>query len=159
MSTAMGINARVDRSPDQPGHGLEEREQDHENACLHTEYGQQCQRATGQGRLAEQPHAQQRGSTATQFPCHETGGGEDADARADQCRGIGPAALGTFLQHEDEPDHRDELFAVFELAGYPRFLPENAPEDRPGLEERCHAISDQHHAEHVPHRGADWGRN
>ncbi|MET9860434.1 L-histidine N(alpha)-methyltransferase [Streptomyces smyrnaeus] len=49
------------------------------------------------------------------------------------------------------------LFAVVELAGFPRFLPENAPEDRPGLEERCHAATDRFHAEHVPHRGADWG--
>jgi SAM-dependent methyltransferase len=30
-------------------------------------------------------------------------------------------------------------FAVVELAGFPRFLPDNAPEERPGLEERCHA--------------------
>lgn len=49
------------------------------------------------------------------------------------------------------------LFAVVELAGFPRFLPENAPEDRPGLEERCHAVTDRFHAEHMPHRGADWG--
>lgn len=49
------------------------------------------------------------------------------------------------------------LFAVVELAGFPRFLPEDAPEDAPGLLERCHAASDRHHAEHVPHRGADWG--
>ncbi|NYH55221.1 SAM-dependent methyltransferase [Nocardiopsis arvandica] len=49
------------------------------------------------------------------------------------------------------------LFAVVELAGFPRFLPEDAPHDRPGLEERCHAASDRFHAEHVPHRGADWG--
>ncbi|MFG2855378.1 class I SAM-dependent methyltransferase [Streptomyces mirabilis] len=49
------------------------------------------------------------------------------------------------------------LFAVVELAGFPRFLPEDAPEDAPGLEERCHAALDQHHAEQVPHRGADWG--
>nr|WP_241266664.1 class I SAM-dependent methyltransferase [Streptomyces scabichelini] len=49
------------------------------------------------------------------------------------------------------------LFAVVELAGFPRFLPENAPEDRPGLEERAHAATDRFHAEHVPHRGADWG--
>ncbi|KOX25661.1 MULTISPECIES: class I SAM-dependent methyltransferase [unclassified Streptomyces] len=49
------------------------------------------------------------------------------------------------------------LFAVVELAGFPRFLPEDAPEDRPGLEERCHTASDRFHAEHVPHRGADWG--
>ncbi|WP_393087208.1 class I SAM-dependent methyltransferase [Streptomyces sp. LN704] len=49
------------------------------------------------------------------------------------------------------------LFAVVELAGFPRFLPESAPTDRPGLEERCHTASDHFHAEHVPHRGADWG--
>lgn len=49
------------------------------------------------------------------------------------------------------------LFAVVELSGFPRFLPADAPEDRPGLEERCHEASDRFHAEHVPHRGADWG--
>ncbi|MEV2247373.1 class I SAM-dependent methyltransferase [Streptomyces sp. NPDC049970] len=49
------------------------------------------------------------------------------------------------------------LFAVVELAGFPRFLPEGAPADRPGLEERCHAAGERHHAEHMPHRGADWG--
>ncbi len=49
------------------------------------------------------------------------------------------------------------LLAVVELSGFPRFLPEAAPEDRPGLEERCHEESDRFHAEHVPHRGADWG--
>lgn len=49
------------------------------------------------------------------------------------------------------------LFAVVELAGPPRFLPADAPEDRPGLEERAHAATDDFHAEHVPHRGADWG--
>ncbi|WP_328296613.1 class I SAM-dependent methyltransferase [Streptomyces sp. NBC_00435] len=49
------------------------------------------------------------------------------------------------------------LFAVVELAGFPRFLPEDAPEGRPGLEERCHAALDRHHAEQMPHRGADWG--
>ncbi|WP_410661819.1 methyltransferase [Amycolatopsis sp. lyj-112] len=49
------------------------------------------------------------------------------------------------------------LFAVVELAGFPRFLPADAPENRPGLEERCHAASDRRHAEHLPHRGADWG--
>ncbi|MFG2652619.1 class I SAM-dependent methyltransferase [Streptomyces sp. NPDC048436] len=49
------------------------------------------------------------------------------------------------------------LFAVVELAGFPRFLPSGAPESRPGLEERCHAALDQHHTEQVPHRGADWG--
>lgn len=49
------------------------------------------------------------------------------------------------------------LFAVVELAGFPRFLPAGAPENRPGLEERAHAATDSFHAEHVPHRGADWG--
>ncbi|GAB2965634.1 hypothetical protein GCM10027075_76780 [Streptomyces heilongjiangensis] len=49
------------------------------------------------------------------------------------------------------------LFAVVELAGLPRFLPESAPEGRPGLEERCHAAADRFHAEHVTHRGAEWG--
>ncbi|MEV4313539.1 methyltransferase [Actinocrispum sp. NPDC049592] len=49
------------------------------------------------------------------------------------------------------------LFAVVELAGFPRFLPATAPENRPGLEERCHAAADHKHAVHVPHRGADWG--
>lgn len=49
------------------------------------------------------------------------------------------------------------LFAVVELAGFPRFLPASAPQERPGLEERCHAASERYHAEHVPHRGADWG--
>lgn len=49
------------------------------------------------------------------------------------------------------------LFAVVELAGFPRFLPGDAPQERPGLEERCHAALAHHHAEHVPHRGADWG--
>ncbi|WP_033294953.1 class I SAM-dependent methyltransferase [Amycolatopsis jejuensis] len=51
----------------------------------------------------------------------------------------------------------DGLFAVVELAGFPRFLPDDAPENRPGLEKRCHAASDRRHAGHVPHRGADWG--
>ncbi|MFJ9794068.1 class I SAM-dependent methyltransferase [Streptomyces globosus] len=49
------------------------------------------------------------------------------------------------------------LFALVELAGFPRFLPAHAPEGRPGLEERAHAAADRLHAERVPHRGADWG--
>jgi trans-aconitate methyltransferase len=49
------------------------------------------------------------------------------------------------------------LFAVVEVAGFPRFLPDDAPQDRPGLEERLHAVIDRHHATHMPHRGADWG--
>ncbi|GAA1780044.1 class I SAM-dependent methyltransferase [Streptomonospora arabica] len=71
------------------------------------------------------------------------------------------------MHHMADPDHAlrtvrdllapDGLLAVVELAGPPRFLPENAPADRPGLEERIHAAADRLHAEHVPHRGADWG--
>ncbi|MGW4490844.1 class I SAM-dependent methyltransferase [Streptomyces sp. NPDC004376] len=49
------------------------------------------------------------------------------------------------------------LFAVVELSGHPRFLPEDAPEGRPGLEERVHAAADRRQAGHMPHRGADWG--
>ncbi|GGZ70611.1 class I SAM-dependent methyltransferase [Streptomyces subrutilus] len=49
------------------------------------------------------------------------------------------------------------LLAVVELAGYPRFLPATAPEDRPGLEDRLHAASERRHEGLVPHRGADWG--
>ncbi|MFE0821277.1 class I SAM-dependent methyltransferase [Streptomyces sp. NPDC058847] len=49
------------------------------------------------------------------------------------------------------------LFAVVELDGFPRFLPEDAPAEAPGLEERCHVAADHDHAGRVPHRGADWG--
>ncbi|MFD4479156.1 class I SAM-dependent methyltransferase [Streptomyces sp. NPDC058471] len=49
------------------------------------------------------------------------------------------------------------LFAVVELAGFPRFLPADAPADRPGLEERCHTALAHQEAAHMPHRGADWG--
>jgi SAM-dependent methyltransferase len=71
------------------------------------------------------------------------------------------------MHHMADPGHAlrtvrdllapDGLFAVVELAGLPRFLPENAPADRPGLEDRVHAVTDRLHAEHLPHRGADWG--
>ncbi|MDL4820063.1 class I SAM-dependent methyltransferase [Actinomadura opuntiae] len=71
------------------------------------------------------------------------------------------------MHHMAHPDHAlrtvhdalapGGLFAVVELAGHPRFLPENAPKDRPGLEERVHAAADRLQAEHMPHRGADWG--
>ncbi|MFH9861080.1 class I SAM-dependent methyltransferase [Streptomyces sp. NPDC017202] len=70
------------------------------------------------------------------------------------------------LHHMADPDRTlrqvhdllspDGLFAVVELAGFPRFLPVDVPEGAPGLEERCHAALARHHAEHVPHRGADW---
>ncbi|HEX6340291.1 class I SAM-dependent methyltransferase [Umezawaea sp.] len=49
------------------------------------------------------------------------------------------------------------LFAVVELAGFPRFLPPDAPAERPGVEERCHDALAHLYAQHVPHRGADWG--
>ena len=49
------------------------------------------------------------------------------------------------------------LFAVVELDGHPRFLPENEPKERPGLEERVHAAADRLQREHMPDRGADWG--
>ncbi|MEV7422604.1 class I SAM-dependent methyltransferase [Streptomyces sp. NPDC091212] len=71
------------------------------------------------------------------------------------------------MHHMAHPDHAlrsvrellapGGLFAVVELDGFPRFLPADAPENRPGLEERAHAATDSFHAEHVPHRGADWG--
>lgn len=48
------------------------------------------------------------------------------------------------------------LVAIVELAGLPRFLPPTAPEDRPGLEERCHSAAQRLLAEHLPHLGADW---
>ncbi|HEY5978354.1 MAG TPA: class I SAM-dependent methyltransferase [Microlunatus sp.] len=51
----------------------------------------------------------------------------------------------------------DGLIAVMELSGLPRFLPPTAPDDSSGLEERCHAATQQRLAEHMPHRGADWG--
>jgi len=49
------------------------------------------------------------------------------------------------------------LLAVVELAGFPRFLPEDAPAERPGLEDRCHGALAHQHATQLPHRGADWG--
>ncbi|MFD7031670.1 class I SAM-dependent methyltransferase [Streptomyces sp. NPDC059917] len=49
------------------------------------------------------------------------------------------------------------LLAVVELAGFPRFLPADAPRERPGLEDRCHAALESRHTEQLPHRGADWG--
>jgi SAM-dependent methyltransferase len=71
------------------------------------------------------------------------------------------------MHHLDHPDHALRavhellaprgLFVVVEPDGVPRFLPENAPEGRPGLEGRCHEVADRLHADRVPHRDADWG--
>lgn len=49
------------------------------------------------------------------------------------------------------------LLVVVEVDGFPRFLPDNGPEDCPGLEARCHEISDRLHHAQLPHRGADFG--
>ncbi|WP_448329940.1 class I SAM-dependent methyltransferase [Streptomyces sp. DSM 41534] len=49
------------------------------------------------------------------------------------------------------------LLAVIEMAGFPRFLPDDIGRGRPGLEARCHAARAEAHAEHLPHLGADWG--
>jgi SAM-dependent methyltransferase len=94
-----------------------------------------------------------------------------ADLDAGDWPGLGAPDLvwaSASMHHMARPDHAlakvhqllapGGLFAVVELDGFPRFLPAGAPEDRPGLEERAHAATDGFHAEHVPHRGADWGR-
>lgn len=49
------------------------------------------------------------------------------------------------------------LFALVEIAGFHRFLPDGAPADRPGLEQRCHAVAERLHAERMPDLGTDWG--
>lgn len=49
------------------------------------------------------------------------------------------------------------LLAVAELDGMPRFLPEDVPASRPGLEARCRDALSALHAAQVPHLGADWG--
>lgn len=48
------------------------------------------------------------------------------------------------------------LLAVVELAGFPRFLPADAPAGAPGLEDRCHAALDRRHAAHLAHRHENW---
>ena len=81
---------------------------------------------------------------------------------------LGPADLvwaSASLHHVADPDRtlrrlRDVLapgglLAVVELAGMPRFLPADTPVGR--LEDRLHAAGDRQMAEHMPHRGADWG--
>ena len=49
------------------------------------------------------------------------------------------------------------LLAVAELDSFPRFLPEDLGDGRPGLEERCHAALGQGIADDLPHLGSDWG--
>lgn len=49
------------------------------------------------------------------------------------------------------------LLAVAELDSFPRFLPEDLGDGRPGLEERCHAALGQGLADDLPHLGSDWG--
>jgi SAM-dependent methyltransferase len=53
--------------------------------------------------------------------------------------------------------NRGGFLVVVEVDGFPRFLPEGAPNDRPGLEERCHELADRRHDARLPHRGADFG--
>ncbi|OMH37088.1 class I SAM-dependent methyltransferase [Tersicoccus sp. Bi-70] len=48
------------------------------------------------------------------------------------------------------------LFTLVELTDFPRFLPADAPAERPGLEERCHEAIARVNAAHVPHLGLDW---
>ncbi|GGC83360.1 hypothetical protein GCM10011512_07660 [Tersicoccus solisilvae] len=52
---------------------------------------------------------------------------------------------------------RGGLFALVELADFPRFLPADAPAERPGLEDRWHEVTARSHADRVPHLGSDWG--
>jgi hypothetical protein len=61
--------------------------------------------------------------------------------------------------------HRARLRPHEDLEDPPRLPPQrrrrpprHARQNRPGLEERAHAATDGFHAEHVPHRVADWGR-
>ncbi|MDN5749227.1 MAG: methyltransferase domain-containing protein [Pseudonocardia sp.] len=71
------------------------------------------------------------------------------------------------LHHMADPDRtlrrvRDALtpgglLVVVEPDGFPRFLPDHAPADRPGLEGRCHEVGDRLAAGRLPHRGADFG--
>lgn len=92
-----------------------------------------------------------------------------ADLDADDWPDLGAADLvwaSASMHHMAHPDRAlakvrgllapGGLFAVVELAGFPRFLPADAPDARPGLEDRVHAAADALHAERVPHRGADW---
>ncbi|NUP33594.1 MAG: methyltransferase domain-containing protein [Streptomycetaceae bacterium] len=48
------------------------------------------------------------------------------------------------------------LFALLEMDGIPRFLPDDLGFGKPGLEDRCHEAMARNAADHVPHLGADW---
>lgn len=49
------------------------------------------------------------------------------------------------------------LLVVIEPDGFPRFLPDDAPELRPGLEARVHDAADRRASAQLPLRGADFG--
>ena len=49
------------------------------------------------------------------------------------------------------------LLVVVEPDGFPRFLPDRAPEGHPGLEGRCHEINDRLHGRRPLLRGNDFG--
>ena len=71
------------------------------------------------------------------------------------------------LHHLDDPNRAlagirgtlrpGGLLAVAELDGMPRFLPDDAVTDRPGLEERCREALSALRAQQLPHLGTDWG--
>ena len=61
------------------------------------------------------------------------------------------------LRRVGEAMHPDGLLVVVEVDGFPRFLPDDAPADRPGVEARCHEASNRQHRAQMPHRGADFG--
>src|SRR5690606_10559823 len=83
---------------------LEEREEDDGDAGLDAEDDQQGEGAAGQSALAEEAYVEQGGVAAAQFPPDEHGGGDHSDREAGQGDGVAPAALGAFLQYEDQPD-------------------------------------------------------
>ena len=49
------------------------------------------------------------------------------------------------------------VLVVVELDKFPRFLPHDLGDGRPGLEERCHAALAGGLADDLPHLGSDWG--
>ncbi|MFI5930673.1 class I SAM-dependent methyltransferase [Actinoplanes sp. NPDC051494] len=49
------------------------------------------------------------------------------------------------------------LFAIVEMSGFPRFLPDDLGFGRPGLEARMQALVAEQRAHDMPHMGDDWG--